>query len=130
MTASGARQLFYAAAALTGLVLTWSFNLRYSGPPGYVAAWFTNDATSSIAVDLIIVAVVASLFMVAESRRIHLRLPVALVFVLAGFLIAMACAFPLFLLLRERRLAAQQVHPQPHSPATPDPAALEQNRTT
>lgn len=38
MTVCGARQLFYAAAALTGLVLTWSFNLRYSGPPGCIAA--------------------------------------------------------------------------------------------
>lgn len=73
MTASGARQLFYAAAALTGLLLTWFFDLRYSGPPGYVAAWFTNDATSSVAVDLIIIAVVASVFMVTESRRIHMR---------------------------------------------------------
>lgn len=105
MTALGARQLFYAVAALMGLVIAWFFNLRYSGSAGYVADWFANDASSSVAVDLIVVAVVASVFIVAESRRVGIRLPVALAFVVAGFLIAMACAFPLFSLFRERRLA-------------------------
>ena len=105
MTASGVRQVCYLVAALTGLVLTWYFNLRYSGSAGYLPDWFANDASSSAAVDLIVLAAVASVFMLAESRRIGVRLPVALGFVLAGFLVAMACAFPLFLLYRERRLA-------------------------
>lgn len=112
MTASGARQLWYAVAALTGLVITWYFNLRYSGSAGYVADWFANDASSSIAVDLLVVGVAASTFMLAESRRIGIRLPVSLAFVVAGFLVAMACAFPLFLLLRERRLA-RPARPRP-----------------
>ena len=94
MTASGARQVFYAAAALTGLVLTWYLNLRYSGSAGYVADWFANDASSSVAVDLIVVAVVASVFMLTESRRVGVRVPVrvpvTLAFVPGGFLVAMA----------------------------------------
>lgn len=96
MTASHVRQLFYATAAAIGLVLTWFFNLRYSGSAGYLADWFANDASSSVAVDLIVVAIVASVFMLSESRRVGIRLYVTLAFVLAGFLIAMACAFPLF----------------------------------
>ena len=123
MTASGARQMFYAAAALTGLVLTWYFNLRYSSSAGYVADWFANDASSSVAVDLIVVAVVASVFMLTESCRVGIGLPVTLVFVLAGFLVAMACAFPLFLLLRERRVTSQPPARQPLDPEPPDPAA-------
>lgn len=107
MNASAARQVLFAIAAAVGLALTWYFNLRYSGPVGYVQAWFANDASSSVAVDLIVVAVVASVFMLAESRRLGIALPIALVFVVAGWLVAMACAFPLFLLLRERRLASR-----------------------
>lgn len=122
MTASHVRQLFYATAAVIGLVLTWFFNLRYSGSAGYLADWFANDASSSVAVDLIVVAIVASVFMLSESRRVGIRLYVTLAFVLAGFLIAMACAFPLFLLLRERRLS--QPSTQPTAPQPPG------NRTT
>ncbi len=116
MTAATARQVFYAVASLTGLVLTWYFNLRYSGSVSYVAAWFANDASSSVAVDLIVVAVVASVYMLSESRRVGIRLPVALALVVAGFLVAMACAFPLFLLLRERRLTSQPPSRQTASP--------------
>ncbi len=117
MTASHARQMFYGAAALTGLVLTWYFNLRYagssgssgsSGMAGYLAGWFANDASSSAAVDLIVLAVVVSVFMVTESRRVGIRLPVTLALVLAGILVAMSCTFPLFLLLRERRQVSRR----------------------
>lgn len=120
MTASSARQLFYAVAALIGLLLTWYFNLRYSGSVGYLAAWFANDASSSAAVDLIVLAVVASVFMLAESRRVGIGLPVTLALVVAGFLIAMSCTFPLFLLLRERRLATRprSAVPQVNIPAS------------
>ncbi|MET1073457.1 MAG: DUF2834 domain-containing protein [Umezawaea sp.] len=112
MTASIARQLCYGLTALIALVLTWTFNLGYFGTPdagglaGYLAAWFANDASSSAAVDLIALAVAASVFMIAESRRVGIRWPVALAFVLAGFAVAMSFAFPLFLLVRERRLAS------------------------
>lgn len=128
MTASSIRQVIYGLAGLTGLIVTWHFNLRYSGS-AYVADWFANDASSSVAVDLIVVAVAASVFMVTESRRIGIRLPVALAFVLGGFFIAMACAFPLFLLLRERRLQSQSPAPRPSTPKNPDPVARERSTT-
>lgn len=106
MTASLARQVFYGVAAVAGLVLTWFFNLRYDGPVSYLAAWFANDASSSAAVDLIVLAVVASVFIVAESRRLGLRWPLG--YVVVGFVGAMAFAVPLFLLVRERALAADR----------------------
>jgi len=106
MTASLARQLFYGVAAVVGLALTWWFNLRYDGSVGYLQAWFANDASSSAAVDLIVLAVVSSVFIVAESRRLGLRWPV--VYVVVGFVGAMAFAVPLFLLVRERALAAER----------------------
>lgn len=88
-------------------MLTWYFNLSYDGSVGYLAAWFANDASSSAAVDLVIVSAVMSLFVVAESRRLGLRAWVPVVVIVAGFLVAMAFALPLFLLVRERRLHAK-----------------------
>ena len=111
MTASQGRQLFYAVAAVAGLVLTWYFNLSFRGPGNYVQAWFANPASSSAAVDLIVVAVVASVFMVAEGRRLRLRL--TFVFIVVGFVVAMAFAFPLFLLYRERVLSRNRNSPDP-----------------
>ena len=108
MSATAARQLFYGVAAVLGLAGTWWFNLRYDGPD-YLGDWLANDASSSAAVDLLVLAVVASVFMLAEARRLGIRLP--LLYVAAGFVGAMAFAFPLFLLVRERALAARVRQP-------------------
>lgn len=105
MTASSVRQVCYATAAVVGLVLTWYFNLSYNGSTGYLAAWFANDASSSAAVDLIVLSAALSLFVVAEARRLGLRLWVPLVVIATGCLVAMAFALPAFLFLRERRLS-------------------------
>ena len=103
MSASGARQVFYGVAALVGLVLTWYFNLSYRGPENYLAAWFANAASSSAAVDLLVLAAVLSVFMNVEGRRLKMRR--CFLYVLAGFVLAMAFAVPLFLLVRERVLS-------------------------
>ena len=103
MTGTRVRQVVYAAAALVGLVLTWYFNLDYAGSDTYNGAWFANSAASSAAVDLIVLSSAASLFMVVEGRRLRMRLP--LLHVVAGVVLAMAFAVPLFLCLRERALS-------------------------
>lgn len=104
MTASGVRQVCYAVAALGGGVVTWFFNLRYDGSVGYLAAWFANDASSSAAVDLLVVAAALTVFVFAESRRLGMRRLVPILFLVTGLLVAMAFAVPAFLLYRERRL--------------------------
>lgn len=104
MTASGARQVCYAVAAVGGGVATWFFNLRYDGSVNYLAAWFANDASSSAAVDLLVVAAVMTVFVFAESRRLGMRRLIPILFLITGLLIAMAFAAPAFLLYRERRL--------------------------
>lgn len=54
------------------------------------------------AVDLIVAAVAASVFMVVEGYRLRMRVP--WLYPVLGIVLAIAFAFPLFLLLRERAL--------------------------
>lgn len=105
MTASTLRQICYGFAALFGAVATWFFNVRYDGSVGYLAAWFANDASSSAAVDLLVVSAVLTVFVFAESRRLGLRTAAPVLFLVTGVLVAMAFAVPAFLLYRERRLS-------------------------
>jgi Terpene cyclase DEP1 len=95
----------YILLSAVGLIGTWVFNIRSFGTPGenYLGSWFGTNASSSAAVDIIVVAVAASLFMIVEGRRIGMR--GAWLFVVLSFVVAAAFAFPLFLALRHRRLA-------------------------
>ena len=76
--------------------------LRHSA---FVAEWLGNPpATQSLQVDLLVVAVAAGVFIVIEGRRIGIRH--AWVFLPLAAVTAAAFAVPLFLALRERKLAA------------------------
>lgn len=96
------RQILYGVAAVVGLVVTAYFNVTYAGDVAYLGAWFANSASSSAAVDLIVAAVAASVFMVVEGYRLRMRVPS--LYPVLGIVLAIAFAFPLFLLLRERAL--------------------------
>ena len=96
----------YALLSVAGLVGTWFFNLRFlssASELGYLEAWFVNDASSSAAVDIIVMALAASIFMLVEGFRLGLRVW-ALVLVPLSFAVAVAFTFPLFLAVRQRRL--------------------------
>jgi hypothetical protein len=97
----------YAVLALVGAGGTWYFNLRSAQDEGsYLGNWFATAASSSIAVDVIVVAVVACLFMAVELRR--LAMPVATWALLPlTFVVAVAFSLPAFLALRERHLRAR-----------------------
>ena len=97
----------YVALALIGAAGTWFFNLRASGEEGsYLGNWFATSASSSAAVDVIVVALVVCVFIVAEVRR--LGMPAAtLVLLPLTFAVAVAFSFPAFLALRERHLRAR-----------------------
>ncbi len=101
------RVLLYGLLSLAGLVGTWIFNIRYfvSGAEyGYLEGWFVNAAGSSASVDLIVVAVAVSIFMLIEGARLGWA-RWAWVLVVLSFAIAVAFTFPLFLALREAALA-------------------------
>ena len=90
----------YFALAIVGGVATWYFNLTYEGG-NYLGDWFANAASSSAAVDIITVLVVASVFFVVEGRRLRWRLPLVLLFIPLSVVVAVAFSLPLFLGLRE-----------------------------
>lgn len=100
----------YLGLAIAGAVLPWMANLefiRISGPSFdlglFVAMANANPAASSLSRDLAIGATAVVIWMVQESRRLQMRgLPWVL---LCCVTVAFACGAPLFLYLRERRLA-------------------------
>jgi len=111
MTDTTTRQRIYAALALAGLVGTWWFNLRFMRASGgafsvveFVRAGFANDAAASLGTDLAVGTLTFLTWSFAESRRLGMRH--WWVFAALTFGVAFAMAFPLFLLARERRLAA------------------------
>lgn len=94
------------ALALAGLVGTWAFNLAFIADPGgigYLEGWFANAASSSAAVDIIVMALAACVLMLAEGARLGWSRWVW-VLVPLSFAIAVAFTFPLFLGLRELAL--------------------------
>jgi hypothetical protein len=96
----------YLVLALAGLVGTWWFNLSFvaAGVTDYLGGWFANAASSSAAVDIIVMALAACVVMVVEGRRLGFR-PLGLVLlVVLSFVVAVSFTFPLFLALREVRL--------------------------
>lgn len=100
----------YVVLTVAALVFAFGNTVAYllsegnGGITGFFAAGYVNYATSSLTNDLLIVAVAATVLMVAEARRLGVRYVWA--YVAAGFLIAISVSFPLFLLARQLKLAA------------------------
>ncbi|MEM7762949.1 MAG: DUF2834 domain-containing protein [Pseudomonadota bacterium] len=102
------RPAFYATSAVIGLVATWWHNLKAGALTAdfslrqFISDNYVNHASASITNDIIVVAVVFSVWCFIESRRLGLRYWWA--YIAATFAIALAFAFPLFLFFRERAL--------------------------
>ena len=100
----------YLALAIAGAILPWMANLAFMQQHGpsfdvglFVQLANANPAAQSLSRDLAIAATAVSIWMVVEGRRIALR---GLVWVMLSCVtIAFAFGCPLFLYLRERRLA-------------------------
>jgi uncharacterized membrane protein len=70
----------------------------------YWVAWFAHPVDWVLSADLTIVAIAGVAFMIWEAKRLGMK-RVWLYILLSG-ITAMACTFPFFLAMRERRLAA------------------------
>ena len=97
----------YLAVAVIGLLGTAWFNVRSVIEPSeqtFFAAGFANPSVSSLSWDLLAVASAASIFIIIEGRRLGIRWYWA--YIVFSFVTAVGFTFPLFLAVRERRLAS------------------------
>lgn len=103
---------FYGVIALAALGATWSQNLQLMAPgmgpldpfSVFVEQTRVNAASRSITVDIAFFLLAATAFMVIEARRLGVRF--VWLYVLLSFLIAVSVTFPLFMIAREMRIAA------------------------
>lgn len=75
----------------------------------YWEAWFAHPVDWVLSADLTIVAIAGVAFMIWEAKRLGMK-RVWLYILLSG-ITAMACTFPFFLAMRERKLASLESHP-------------------
>jgi len=108
---SNTKQIFYGVMAVVGICVTWYFNLQaMEADPNFSFASFladnyVNPSSASIANDIAVVVLVFFFWSFFEARRLGMKhwwvyLPLSI-----G--IAIAFAYPLFLLMRERAMAKQ-----------------------
>lgn len=112
----------YGIASVLALIGTWGNNLHYLSlglNPLDVNLLFwketlANPASRSITVDLFFLGVPVTLWMMMEARRLQMR---GIWFYLIGsLLVAISFTVPLFMALRERKLAAAD--PEAGTPGT------------
>lgn len=107
---STTKQIIYGLFALIGVCVTWYFNLQLMQSPeglslaAFIADNYVNAASASIANDLWVVVAVFLFWSFGEARKLGIKH--WWVYIPLTFIIAIAFAFPLFLLMRERKLAA------------------------
>lgn len=102
--------VLYLVLAVGGLVGTWYFNIAsIAANEDYVGAWFDSAASSSAAVDVLVAAVAACVFFVAEGRRLRMR--GAWVLIPLTLIVALAFTFPLFLAWRQLAFKRQEAAP-------------------
>ena len=99
-----ARFLFFLILSIIGLITAWIFNgVATVTGQDYLNAWFGSAVDWVLSVDLLIVAIAGSALMIFEAQRLGMK-RVWLYIVLSG-ITAFAFTFPLFLAMRERKLA-------------------------
>jgi hypothetical protein len=106
----------YALIAIAALPATWINNLAFMQQPNntfadFFVAAYANAAAASLANDLFLLAIAASIFMVVEGKRVGVRY-VWLYLVLSGIL-AISVTFPLFLLARQLKVIDRQSEQSP-----------------
>jgi enterochelin esterase-like enzyme len=98
------KALFYFIISAIGLITAWYFNtIAILRGEDFFGSWFGNNADWVLALDLLLTAFAAVPFMIIESKRIGMKR--VYLYILAGFISAIAFVFPFFLAMRELHLA-------------------------
>lgn len=112
--------------AVVGLIGTWTYNaIAIIEMRDFIGDLVSSGpAVSSINVDLLVVAIAGSVFIIVEARRLGMRF--GWLYVVASGITAFAFTFPLFLAMRQRKLneRATAGRGSPTSPGGPNSAAL------
>ena len=99
----------YMTLSIIGLVTAWIFNgIAVMNNEDYLGAWFGTAVDWVLSADLTVVAFAVVILMITEAKRLGMK-RVWLYIVLSG-ITAMAFTFPLFLAMRERKLASLSVN--------------------
>ena len=108
----------YVVLAVAGLVGTWTYNaIAIARGDDFIGDLVSSGpAVSSITTDLLVVAVAGSILIAFESKRLGMRF--AWAYILGSALTAFAFTFPIWLAMRERRLAARRADDAAASVAT------------
>lgn len=108
---SNTKQIFYAVMAVVGVCATWYFNLQAMeldqnfSFASFIRDNYVNPSSASIANDIAVILVVFFFWSFVEARR--LRMKHWWVYVPLSIGVALAFAYPLFLLMRERAIDNQ-----------------------
>jgi hypothetical protein len=103
------RVVVFVLLGVVGAVLTARFNAQFASAQGgfdlgeYVKAGYANSASTSFTIDITIAAIAGVIFMIVEGRRLRMRSTIPLI--ISTFVLAFAFSFPMFLALRELKLA-------------------------
>jgi hypothetical protein len=90
--------------SIAGLVTAWIFNgIASVQGQNYLDAWFGSAVDWVLSLDILIVAIAGSALMIMEAKRLGMKR--VWVYILASGVTAFAFTFPLFLAMRERKLA-------------------------
>jgi hypothetical protein len=98
--------LIYGLLAIAGAIGPWIYNLQFFGagqePLDFISILFTNPASASVTVDILIASLAFLIWMIIEAHRLGMKHWWIYIVVAIG--VAFAAALPLFLLMRERKL--------------------------
>ena len=98
------RFVFYLVLSVVGLITAWVFNgIASVTGANYLLAWFGTPVDWVLSLDLLIVAIAGSAFMIFEAKKLGMKR--VWVYIALSGITAFAFTFPLFLALRERKLA-------------------------
>ena len=118
----------YGLIAVLALVGTWGNNVAYLSL-GFMDAnttfWLetlVNPASRSITVDLFFLGIAVFVWMVLEARRLGIR--GVWLYLLFGMLVAISVTVPIFLINRERALAARESSSAAGTLSVPDVVGL------
>lgn len=93
-----------------GLITAWIFNgIASVNGADYLVAWFGSPVDWVLSLDILIVAIAGSAFIILEGRKLGMRYIWA--YILGSGVTAFAFTFPLFLAMREKALAKKKSGP-------------------